>query len=173
MMTGVYVSVASSIKPHQHIPSALAQLAGVARITGCSRFYRTPAIGRPNDPPFVNGVVRLDTRRPPHALRRALRRIEESEGRIRTEDSFGPRTLDLDLLLWHDVRTHDAEMQLPAADLQTRRWLAVGVLELEPGLRLPDGHGLRDPGGPPLMEEPGLRPSSPVTVQTSAPAATA
>jgi 7,8-dihydro-6-hydroxymethylpterin-pyrophosphokinase len=77
MSTRVFVGVGSSIDPAVHVPRALGSLDRGVGLLGLSTFYRTPAIGRPKDPPFVNGVVEVRAVLAPaplKALTRELRR---------------------------------------------------------------------------------------------------
>jgi 2-amino-4-hydroxy-6-hydroxymethyldihydropteridine diphosphokinase len=135
-----FVGVGSSVEPEVHVPRALARLAEVVGLRGVSTFYRTPALGRPSDPPFVNGVVELRGALSPAGLQALLRRIEEAEGRRRGADRFAPRPIDLDLLLHGDAVS--ASPELPHPDVARRRFVAVPLLELAPELVLP-GSGAR------------------------------
>jgi 2-amino-4-hydroxy-6-hydroxymethyldihydropteridine diphosphokinase len=139
MAARVFVGVGSSIDPAVHVPRALARLDRDAGLLGLSTFYRTPAIGRPEDPPFVNGVVELRDVLAPAPLKALLARIEEDEGRRRGTDRWAPRTIDLDLLLHGD--TVSVGLGLPHPDVARRRFVALPLLELAPELELPGSGG--------------------------------
>lgn len=134
-----FVAVGSSVDPEVHVPRALGRLADAVGLLGVSTFYRTPALERPSDPPFVNGVVEVRDALPPAELEALLRRIEEAEGRRRSADRFAPRPIDLDLLLHGDAMSSSPE--LPHPDLARRRFVAVPLLELAPELVLPGSGG--------------------------------
>lgn len=140
--TAVYVGVASSIAPQRHIPAGLRALDEVAPVLVASPFLRTPALGRPQDPDFVNGVVRVAPTLDPLQLKEHLRAIESSQGRRRGPDPHAPRTLDLDLLLYGGLS--DAALGLPNPDLQ-RPFVAACLLALDPDIRTPDGQSLQAP----------------------------
>lgn len=134
----VYVAIGSNVSPHTHVPAAVEQLARHARLTGLSRFYQTPAIGRSDQDDFINGVARLETSFPPAAFKYdVLRVIERDLGRTRDEDLYAPRTMDLDILLYGDLVCDEPGLEIPDPDILERAFLIEGLLDLEPGLRLP------------------------------------
>jgi 2-amino-4-hydroxy-6-hydroxymethyldihydropteridine diphosphokinase len=140
-MARVFVGVGSNVDPEVHVRHALVRLHETVGVLGVSTFYATPALGRPSDPPFVNGVVELGDRLPPAPLKELLSRIEDAEGRRRTGDRFAPRSIDLDLLLHGDAVSVAPGLHLPHADVTGRRFVALPLLELAPDLVLP-GSGL-------------------------------
>jgi 7,8-dihydro-6-hydroxymethylpterin-pyrophosphokinase len=72
-------------------------------------------------------------------LKRGVLRLIESElGRVRSRESYAPRTIDLDLLLYGNLVIHDRELCIPDPDIRVRPFLAVPLLELKPDLVLPD-----------------------------------
>jgi 2-amino-4-hydroxy-6-hydroxymethyldihydropteridine diphosphokinase len=133
----VFVGVGSSIEPEVHVERALARLREAPGVVALSTFYRTPALGRPADPPFVNGVVEVKDALAPAELKALLGRVEGAEGRRREADAFAPRTLDLDLLLYGALVSRAPALRLPHPDLSRRRFVAVPLLELAPDLVLP------------------------------------
>ena len=133
----VYISVGSNIEPETNILQGLGHLAQRIRIAGLSTFYRTPAIDRPEQPDYLNGVVALETDLTPASLRDLLRNVEDAQGRERTADAYAARTLDLDLLLCGETILNSADLQLPDPDITARPFLAAGLLELAPELCLP------------------------------------
>jgi len=124
------VGVGSNIEPERNIAAALEILVTMVSVTQSSTFYRTGAIGRPDQPDFINGVWQIETSMSPSQVKfEVLRRIEEQLGRTRTDDKFAPRTLDLDLLLYNDTVTHGNTLTLPHCDLE-RPFIYVPTLEL-------------------------------------------
>lgn len=132
-----YISVGANIAPEANIQRGLVLLARSTVITGVSTFYRTAPIDRPRQPLYLNGVVRLLTERTPARLNDLLHEVEHAVGRVRTEDRYAPRTLDLDLLLYGDAAFSVGGLEIPDPDIKRRPFLAAGLLELDPALRLP------------------------------------
>ncbi|MFW6155025.1 MAG: 2-amino-4-hydroxy-6-hydroxymethyldihydropteridine diphosphokinase [Planctomycetota bacterium] len=132
-----FVSVASNIDPTVNVPRALSLLGQRVRLLGVSTLRRTPPIGPPGQPAFINGVLALDTVVPPRRLQYdVLRRIEDDLGRVRTDDPYAPRPIDLDLLLYGRITCSDADLRLPSPDVR-RPFVRAGLLEVDPMLRLP------------------------------------
>lgn len=133
----VYVAVGANIDPERNIERGLALLGRSIPITGIATFYRTPAIDRPEQPDYLNGVIAMQTRLRPLQLRDRLREVEHAMGRVRTADAYAPRTLDLDILLYGDAIISTDALEVPDPDITRRPFLAAGLLELAPGLQLP------------------------------------
>ena len=147
----VYVAVGANIEPERNIIDGLGQLSRRLPVAAISTFYRTPAIGRPEQEDYVNGVIALESRGDPLALKDLLRDVERAMGRVRTEDAFAPRTLDLDILLYGDRVFDEVGLIIPDPDIATRPFLAAGLIELDPSLTLPgDSRSLAE------RVEPGL-----------------
>lgn len=119
---------------------ALAALPGT-RLLALSRFYRTPAWGRLDQPDFVNAAALLQTTLPPDGLLQALLRIEREAGRERGQDSrWGPRVLDLDLLLYGGRILDLPGLRVPHPHLHERAFALVPLAEIAPAEPFP-GHG--------------------------------
>jgi len=112
----------------------IARLPDVA-IRGRSSLYATAPVG-PSQPEYRNAVVSLLTRLPPAALLAALLDIERTHGRVRTE-RWGPRVLDLDILLWGDRVVDAPGLHVPHPELHRRRFALEPLAELDPGARHP------------------------------------
>ncbi|MFA6030250.1 MAG: 2-amino-4-hydroxy-6-hydroxymethyldihydropteridine diphosphokinase [Elusimicrobiota bacterium] len=137
--TEAFIGIGSNVGPEENIPRAVAALAVELRLTGLSTFYRTAPVGPAGQPAFVNGVARVRTELSPRDLKsRVLRGIETRLGRVRDEDRYRPRPIDLDLLLCGDEVVREEGLSLPDPDLRERPYLAAALLELSPDLRLPD-----------------------------------
>lgn len=133
------IGVGSNIEPETNVLRALDLLRACCRVLATSTFYRTPAIDRPEQPDYLNGVWRAETTLSPRDLKfRVLRRIEEQLGRVRGYDRYAPRTIDLDVLLCGRQRVNDPDCRVPAPEIRSRPFLAAGLLELEPRAVLPD-----------------------------------
>jgi len=139
-MSQAFIGVGSNIAPEENIPRAVDLLRRSMRVTGISTFYRTPALGDEEQPPFYNGVIRAETDQPPRAIKvEVLRGIEERLGRRRCADRYAPRTIDLDLILYDDLVVEEPDLLLPDPDILRRAFLAVPLCELAPELVLPGG----------------------------------
>ena len=129
-------------------PEATLRAAAVAldtlpdsRVLTLSRFYRTPAWGRLDQPDFVNAAALLQTRLPPQALLDALLRIEQEAGRQRDPaERWGPRVLDLDLLLYGGQLIDLPGLRVPHPHLHERAFALVPLAEIAPAEPFP-GHG--------------------------------
>ena len=137
-MPRVFVGVGSNLGPEKNVTHGLRLLHAELGVRGVSTFYRTPALDRPQDPPYANGVVEVGDALGPLDLKVLLERLERTLGREPTEDRYAPRTLDLDLLLHGDRVLSSDAMTLPHPDIRTRAFVAIPLLELAPDLVLPD-----------------------------------
>ena len=103
-----------------------------------SALYRSKPWGRGDQPDFLNGAVELQTRMTPRVLLEHLLAIEERFGRVRAkEDRWGPRTLDLDLLLYGDHTLHTEHLQVPHPGLAQREFVLFPLQEIAPELAIP------------------------------------
>lgn len=103
-----------------------------------SAFYRTPAWGRTDQPDFLNAVVELQTRLEARVLLEALLAIEQRFGRVRSEtERWGPRAVDLDLLLYGDEVLDEPGLRVPHPHLHERAFVLVPLHEIAPGLAVP------------------------------------
>ena len=102
-----------------------------------SPLYETAPVGYVDQPPFLNGVLELRGALPePHDLLDLCIEVESRLGRERSV-RWGPRTLDLDLLVWGDRRIEDARLVLPHPRMHERRFVLEPLADLAPDLRHP------------------------------------
>lgn len=110
-----------------------------------SRFYRTPAWGREDQPDFINAVALLETSLTPRALLERLLAVETEFGRHRLDgERWGPRTLDLDLLLYGDAVIDEPGLRVPHPHLRERAFALVPLLDVLPEARIPGYGAARD-----------------------------
>jgi 2-amino-4-hydroxy-6-hydroxymethyldihydropteridine diphosphokinase len=123
--------------PAAQVQRALVALAAVpeTRLVARSRLYRTPPVGPPQ-PDYVNAAAILETRLEAEALFEALLAIEVAQGRTRVE-RWGPRTLDLDLLVYGDAVIDTPRLSVPHPQLAVRPFVLVPLAEIAPGLEVP------------------------------------
>ena len=123
------------------LESALRDIATLPATTlrARSRLYRTPAWGRTDQPDFVNAVAAVDTSLAPAALLAALLDIERRAGRDRSGEGerWGPRVLDLDLLLHGDATIDAPGLVLPHPRLHERAFVLLPLAEIAPDLQIP------------------------------------
>ena len=137
--TIAFVAVGSNIKPEHNILLALDRLEKHVDVCATSSFYRTEPIDRPDQPKFINGVWKVQSSFGARTLKYdILKKIEEDLGRVRTEDRFAPRTIDLDLILFGDEIIDEPGLFIPDQDIYSRAFVAVPLKELVPNLRIPD-----------------------------------
>lgn len=109
-------------------------------VEAVSSTYVTEPVGEVLDQPdFLNAAVRIRTELEPEALLDACKRVEAERGRQFDLPRHSPRPLDVDLLLLGDVEMSNDRLTLPHREVTTRRFVLVPLLELDPGLKLPDG----------------------------------
>lgn len=139
-MTLAYVGLGSNLaEPRKQIESAIQALSNVrlTRVAAQSRLYATEPWGRRDQPPFVNAVVGLDTQLSARDLLDALLAIERRAGRDRNGERWGPRTLDLDILVYGDARIDEPALHVPHPRLHERAFALVPLAELAPILYIP------------------------------------
>jgi 2-amino-4-hydroxy-6-hydroxymethyldihydropteridine diphosphokinase len=120
--------------------AALQDLDGLpqTRLVRASKFYRTPAWGVAEQPDFINAAALLDTRLPPRDLLDALLGIERAFGRERRdEERWGPRVLDLDLLLYDSAVIDEPGLRVPHPHLHERAFALLPLVEITPDAFIP------------------------------------
>lgn len=154
-MTPAFIGLGANLgNAEATLRSAVAALRALpgCRLAGLSSLYRSAPVGPAGQDDYLNAVARLDTPLPPHALLAALHAIEGAHGRVR-ELRWGPRTLDLDLLLYGNDRIATPDLTVPHPELTSRNFVVIPLLEIFPGATLPGGDPLdglpaaRDRGG--------------------------
>ena len=105
-----------------------------------STFRETAPVGYVDQPRFLNAAAELETTLPPGELLDRMLAVEQALGRERTGPRFGPRTTDLDLLLYGDETIDAPGLHVPHPRLHERRFALEPLAELDPNLELP-GHG--------------------------------
>ncbi len=104
-----------------------------------SALYRSRPLGSQNQPDYINAVAMLVTELSPLVLLDNLQAIENKQGRVRGAERWGPRTLDLDMLLYDNVQLQEARLTLPHPGLYERAFVLYPLYECTPDLILPNG----------------------------------
>jgi 2-amino-4-hydroxy-6-hydroxymethyldihydropteridine diphosphokinase len=137
-----YLGLGSNLGDREaHLRAALEALPqhGIA-IDAVSSSYETEPVGELlEQPDFLNAAVRITTELDPEALLDACKAIEVEHGRMFGGPRHGPRTVDIDVLLLGELELNSDRLTLPHPELTSRRFVLVPLLELDPGLTLPDG----------------------------------
>lgn len=134
-----YVGLGSNLDhPVARVRRAFGQLAAVAetRLVLCSSLWLTPPVGPVEQPPFINAVAGLLTRLSPQGLLAALLAVEREQGR-RREVRWGPRTLDLDLLVHGRTVLDEPALVLPHPEMSARAFVLYPLAEIAPTLEVP------------------------------------
>ena len=145
-MERIYIGMGSNLAaPAQQLRSAveaLARLPGTT-VAGVSAFYQSDSL-LPGQPRYTNAVAALDSNLAPLALLDALQAIENDQGRERLE-RWGPRTLDLDILLFGDRLIDEPRLKVPHYQMHLRAFVLYPLAELAPvALQLPNGQTLSE-----------------------------
>jgi len=139
-VTSAYVGLGANLGDRERTlraaVDALAAEVGVA-VVAVSALRVTEPVGVGEQPPFLNGVVELETTLSPRGLLERLLTAEQCFGRVRTPGEHGPRTLDLDLLLYGDEQIDEPGLTVPHPRLHERRFVLEPLAELAPGLVVP------------------------------------
>jgi 2-amino-4-hydroxy-6-hydroxymethyldihydropteridine diphosphokinase len=127
--------------PKSAIRDALTRLNQEAdvEVEAVSSLYRTAAVGVTDQPDFLNAVARLVTKRDPEGLLQTLLGIETALGRVRSGVQFGPRNIDLDLLLYGEMEMATRSLTVPHPRMHLRRFVLEPLYEIDGDLTLPGG----------------------------------
>ncbi len=146
-MIRVYLALGSNLAdPLHQVQSALNALAALPDTTlvATSSLYRTPPYGPPDQPDFLNAAVALDTTLAAETLLDHTQRIELEQGRVRKAHRWGPRTLDLDIMLFGEQTLSTPRLTVPHYDMHNRAFMLLPLLEIAPDLTLPNGTRIAD-----------------------------
>ncbi|HLA40711.1 MAG TPA: 2-amino-4-hydroxy-6-hydroxymethyldihydropteridine diphosphokinase [Candidatus Glassbacteria bacterium] len=139
-MNRVVIAVGSNIEPEANIEKARSILAGALRLVGESAFVRTAPVGIAEQPDFINGAFLVETSLDCDRLRRYLKEVEKRIGRVRGAERYGPRRIDLDIVVWNG--------EVVDEDFYVRDFLRAACCELLPELSTARKTGGRSPGAP-------------------------
>ncbi|HBS5871457.1 TPA: 2-amino-4-hydroxy-6-hydroxymethyldihydropteridine diphosphokinase [Klebsiella aerogenes] len=145
-MTLVYIAIGSNLaSPLEQVNAAIRALAEIpdSRVASVSSLYRTPPLGPQDQPDYLNAAVALETSLAPEALLDHTQRIELQQGRVRKAERWGPRTLDLDIMLFGDAIINSERLTVPHYDMKNRGFMLWPLFEIAPQLHFPDGLALR------------------------------
>ena len=145
-MTIVYIGLGSNMEsPKQQIKSAIKSIEGIAaiQILGVSSLYKSKPIGPQNQDDYINAVAKIGTDLKPHELLECMQGIENGQGRIRKK-RWGPRTLDLDILMFGDEIIKDDKLTIPHSDIENRSFVLAPLAEIDFNCLIPGKGMARD-----------------------------
>ena len=124
----VVIGLGSNIDPEANLEQAVLELKSRFKVSKQSKWTRSKPIGIQDQPDFYNGALLMETELEQQSLKKELKRIEDILGRDRSLPKFGPRTIDLDILIWNKKVVDE--------DYYERDFLRKGVEEIIPDLEL-------------------------------------
>ncbi|PKM19117.1 MAG: 2-amino-4-hydroxy-6-hydroxymethyldihydropteridine diphosphokinase [Gammaproteobacteria bacterium HGW-Gammaproteobacteria-15] len=135
---GLGANLEQPVAQLQQAVQALKQLPH-STLVAVSGFYGSKPMGPQDQPDYVNAVAAIDTTLTPEQLLDALQQIEQQQGRKRKAERWGPRTLDLDILLYGNQVIATERLTVPHYGLRVREFVLYPLYEIAPQLNLPDG----------------------------------
>ncbi len=141
-MNRVYIAIGSNLgDPIRKAQDAIAALKLLpnSRFVAASSLYTSKPMGPSDQPDYVNAVASIDTELEPLDLLDHTQRIELEFGRERKKERWGPRTLDLDILLYGDLQLDSERLTVPHYGMKVREFVLYPLAEIAPDLQLPDG----------------------------------
>ena len=142
----VYIGLGANLnEPAKTLRLALTALNDIpdTQVVAHSKLYSSVPMGPSDQPDYVNAVAQLRTELTPHALFQHTCEIEQQHGRTRNGEHWGPRTLDLDILLYGDQQIKDDDLTIPHYGMKEREFVLYPLLEISPELVLPCGTQLK------------------------------
>ena len=132
--------------PAKQIQAACDSLAVLpeSALIKCSSLYQSLPMGPHDQPNFVNAVALIETKLSPEALLQQTQLIENQQGRIRKANRWGPRTLDLDILLFGKQQIYKEHLTVPHSGMKQREFVLYPLFEIAPDLILPCGEKLAE-----------------------------
>ena len=138
-MIKVYIGLGSNLNdPQSQLKKAIISLEMVpsTSVVRTSSFYKSKPVGPQDQPDYINAVVELDTELSAHVLMDFLQGIENEQGRVR-EQKWGPRTLDLDILLYGDEIIKGDHLEVPHIEMHKRGFVLLPLDEISPDCVIP------------------------------------
>ncbi|HDR2351031.1 TPA: 2-amino-4-hydroxy-6-hydroxymethyldihydropteridine diphosphokinase [Enterobacter asburiae] len=145
-MTLAYIAIGSNLaSPLEQVNAAVQALGEIpqSKIVAVSSFYRTPPLGPQDQPDYLNAAVVLETALDAETLLDNTQRIELQQGRVRKAERWGPRTLDLDIMLFGHETISTERLTVPHYDMKNRGFMLWPLFEVAPDLIFPDGISLK------------------------------
>ena len=143
-MTIVYIGLGSNLSnhiqsPRQHITAAIQSLGEIqsTRTLSVSSLYKSKPLGPQDQDDYINAVVQIETELEPLVLLDSLQAIEDEHGRVRNE-RWGPRTLDLDILIFGEEVIQNDRLTIPHPEMPNRSFVLVPLAEINAECLIPE-----------------------------------
>ncbi len=140
-ITDAYIGIGSNLQnPFFQVAGAMEQLALIehSELHSFSSLYSSRPMGPPDQPPYVNAVAWLKTRLAVHPLLLKLQAIENEQGRTRDGERWGPRTLDLDILVYGNYSLKNQVLTVPHPGIKSREFVLYPLHEVNKNLMIPN-----------------------------------
>lgn len=161
-VTRIYLALGSNLGNRMcHLAHGVGLLRDHMKVPEVSSVYETEPVGPQNQPPYLNLVLRVETTRTPQRLLELARLVEARSGRSRTY-RWGPRALDVDILLFGRRSVNDVDLQIPHPEMLRRAFVLVPLCEIAPDARFPDGSRVCPASRHPGIEDQGIRKLGPL-----------
>lgn len=137
-----YIAIGSNLgDPVAQAQLAIQQLTLLpkSRLIAASSLYSSTPMGPQNQPDYINAVAAIETELTPLELLDCTQRIELEQGRVRKSERWGPRTLDLDIVLYGNEVIETERLTIPHYGMKVREFVLYPLAEIAPNLTLPDG----------------------------------
>lgn len=140
-----YLSLGSNIQPEENLPAAIELLAARSKLLAVSPVWETRPVGRAGQPNYLNAAALVETGLTAQQFKgELLHHIEQSLGRVRGPDKYGPRTIDIDLILFNREIFELDGRHIPSPELFERAFVAIPLAEIAPDYQHPEtGQTLR------------------------------
>lgn len=141
MLEQVFIGIGSNLSdPERQVSTAIEQLKQIPQSAFClaSSLYQSRPMGPQEQPDYINAVAMIQTSLGSLALLDVLQKIEQEHGRVRTGQHWGPRTLDLDILLYGDKVIDSPRLTVPHPGLHERAFVLYPLYEIKPDLKIPN-----------------------------------
>lgn len=145
-MALAYIGLGSNLEdPAKQIQLAVdaIKLIPESAIKNVSSLYFSRPMGPQDQPDYMNAVLALETNLSPLALLDQLQAVENQAGRVRKDNRWGPRILDLDILLYDNLVIDNERLTVPHYGLKAREFVLLPLAEIAPSLQLPDGTNIK------------------------------
>ncbi|MCE0493354.1 2-amino-4-hydroxy-6-hydroxymethyldihydropteridine diphosphokinase [Vibrio salinus] len=146
-MTTAYIAIGSNLSdPVNQARKAIDALNTIpqSRLISASKLYTSTPMGPKDQPDYINAVAKMETNLTPLELLNFTQKIESEQGRVRKEERWGPRTLDLDILTFGDETITSERLTIPHYGMKEREFVLYPLAEVEPDFIFPDGTELSE-----------------------------
>ncbi|WP_018692039.1 2-amino-4-hydroxy-6-hydroxymethyldihydropteridine diphosphokinase [Algicola sagamiensis] len=142
-----YIGIGANLNdPKNQVLRAIEAIRAIPKVNhvSASSLYGSQPMGPQDQPDYINAVVAVETTLSPHDLLHACQHIEQEHGRVRKAERWGPRALDLDMILYGNQVIETEELTVPHYGMKVRSFVLYPLAEIAPDLTLPDKTALSD-----------------------------